>query len=216
MCKWAANSINLYRVQDHGVTAHEAVGGRQCKTPICPFGEHIQWKKQRDGAHARKAESDWFDGIFLGVRPISGECIVGSSSGVVYCRTIRRVIDTDRWSMQAIKEVSQTVREVECAHHGGSYPARLSTPVLVGWKDIGVDCKSKDAEEIPVPEDNSLDKEVEDWMDNIGHDLASQDSDRAFELFGPDSEDELESAPGSPHHDDCEITTILVRKKGVY
>ena len=78
----------------------------------------MQWKRQPDGHNANKAESDWYDGGFLGVRAISGECIVGSPDGVVYCRTVRRVIDDDRWSMQAVKEVSQSVKQVEFAHHG--------------------------------------------------------------------------------------------------
>ena len=78
LAKWAANSLNLFKIQEHGTTAHEAVGGRRCKTPICPFGEHVQWKKQPNGVNSRKAESEWFDGVFLGIRPISGECIVES------------------------------------------------------------------------------------------------------------------------------------------
>ena len=41
LVKWAANSLNLRKIQDHGVTAHEAVGGWQCKTSICPFGKHV-------------------------------------------------------------------------------------------------------------------------------------------------------------------------------
>ena len=58
LIKWAANSINLYRIQAHGVTAHEAIGGMHCQTPICPFGEHIQWKRQPNGVNSRKAESE--------------------------------------------------------------------------------------------------------------------------------------------------------------
>ena len=129
----------MYRVQHHVVTAHEAIGGRHCNTPVCPFCDYAQWKRHAGGLDARKAESEWFDGACLGVRPISGECIVGSSNGVVYCRTIRRVIESDRWSMQAIKDVSQTVRQVECDRHRGAQPDNLSPPELVSWSDIGPD-----------------------------------------------------------------------------
>ena len=219
--KWAANSINMYRVQAHGCTAHEAVGGRHCKTPICPFGEHIQWKKQRDGSPARKAESDWFDGIFLGVRPISGECIVGSASGVVYCRTVRRVIDSDRWSMQAIKDVSESVCQVERSQHGGTQPSS-SAPVLVGWKDIGPEIPAgKDTNDSsPVPDatisspvgnSKSDDAPVENFDGNIH--VGDGLSEDAFELFGPDDMEDfaLESAPGTPHHDSRERTSDGVR-----
>ena len=120
----------MYRVQPHGATAHEAVGGRHCQTPVCPFGEHVHWKRQADGINSTEAESEWFDGVVSGMRPVSGECIVGSSAGVVYCRTVRRVIDADRWSKQATTEVSQNVREVERA-------SWRSTTVSINSPDVG-------------------------------------------------------------------------------
>ena len=201
LIKWAANSINLYRVQAHGVTAHEAIGGRHCQTPICPFGEHIQWKRQPNGVNSRKAETEWFDGVFRGVRPISCECIVGSSDGIVHCRTIRRVIDSDRWSMEAIREIIHTAGEVDADRHGGAMPNNKARTTFVQWGDIGhgkdapQDIPSGDAaQEEPGPEVAEQD-EAGPMAFDIG------DEDAAFELFGPDSEEELQDGPMSPHHD---------------
>ena len=138
--------LNLYKVQDHGATAHEAVGGKHCKTPICPFGENIQWKKQSEGTNSTKAESEWYDGVFLGVRPISGECIVGSSNGVVYCRTVRRVQNDDMWSMHSIRKIPDCVRDFVSSKYPGAQPGRRAQPQLVPRNDSDGIRRDKPAE----------------------------------------------------------------------
>ena len=199
LVQWAANSMNLFKIQDHGVTAHEAIGGRVCKTPLCPFGEHIQWKRAIDGVNPTKAESEWFDGIFLGVRPVSGESIVGSADGIVYCRTVRRVIDEDMWSMEGITRVAQTVRDVTTDRFGGAHPHRKSVPQMSDWSNRPQDdSKQADAEQSApaAPVNLEASPDVGDSGSPARFDIGSHgdgevgidldDEDAAFDLFGPD------------------------------
>ena len=163
LAKWAANTINLFRVQPHGLTAHQAVGGRKCDTPVCPFGEHVQWKVQSDSVNSRKAESEWYDGIYLGIRPISGESIIGTTGGITYCRTPKRVIDEDMWSMRGITDVPHCARDVEGDRNAGMHPGRGEAPVLVSRYDHaghGGDSKPDDVEP-PAPAES--DRQTVQW-----------------------------------------------------
>ena len=53
----------------------------------------------------------------------------------MYCRTVRRVIDSDMWSMQGITHIPHFVRDVESEHHGGAQPRRSDNPILIERRD---------------------------------------------------------------------------------
>ena len=209
LVRWAANSLNMYRIQAHGCTAHEAIGGRKCKTPICPFGECIQWKVQRGGVNSTKAVSEWFDGIFLGVRAISGECIVGTPTGIFYCRTVRRVADDSMWSMKAITTVNGTAHEVSGDRHGGAAPGKMVAHSNWDMNDKPDGGKSGDKHvEAEIKPDIVSGAQVpEAEMFDISSEVMG-DEDAAYELFGPDDDDELQDAPVQKSGNDNEHTSM--------
>ena len=59
------------------------------------FGEGILFKKKR--VNQAKNLSVWEDGIYLGIRGMSGEIIVGTKAGVWKTRTVQRKPKEYRW-----------------------------------------------------------------------------------------------------------------------
>ena len=95
-------------------------------SPVCPFGEHVRWKVQPDReSRDQKAESDWSDGVFMGIYPLTGEAIIGTSDGVVFCRTVRRCEDSEMWSMPMILDVKESYDDKVVTGHGETQMERM-------------------------------------------------------------------------------------------
>ena len=52
-----------------------------------------------------KVNCMWGDGIFLGVRGSTGEMVVGDQKGVWRTRTVRRKVESERWSQEGLKMI---------------------------------------------------------------------------------------------------------------
>ena len=94
----AAVLWNRCQVGADGKTACERLKGNRANIPGLQFGERIQWRSNVPPKDRRfKMDSAWKEGIFLGLRTVSGEYLVGSKEGVFRPRTVARVPIEKRW-----------------------------------------------------------------------------------------------------------------------
>merc|ERR1712086_309823 len=63
------------------------------------FGEAVLRRRKPSGGALGKLSSSWSNGVFLGVKGLSGEVIVSDSSGVYKSRTVHRKPIGDRWDI---------------------------------------------------------------------------------------------------------------------
>ena len=91
---------NRYQLGHDGRTPYSRIRGKPFNAPICEFAESIWYKipKRLIGPDLNKWDDKWSVGVFLGVRTSSNEIYVGTGSGIVKCRTIRRRPASQRWS----------------------------------------------------------------------------------------------------------------------
>ena len=61
------------------------------------------YTRPRDGIEKKnKAETEWFEGIWLGPATGSSEVLVGTAAGVVRAYSIKRFDPSQQWDLQAI------------------------------------------------------------------------------------------------------------------
>ena len=90
---WAAGLLNRCVVKHHGRTVQEYVTGHKTKVPVACFGETVLWRKKRTLAELNKHDSEYSEGIFLGLSGTSTELVIGTSEGIVRTRDIRMLSD---------------------------------------------------------------------------------------------------------------------------
>jgi hypothetical protein len=103
LSEYCAFVLNRFEVGADGKTAYERMKGKKAKQQGIEFAEGILFKKKR--VNQPKDTSVWEDGIYLGVRGISGEIIVGTKSGVWKTRTIQRKPHEYRWCQDNVEMV---------------------------------------------------------------------------------------------------------------
>ena len=109
LCHWASTAINRYFIGADGKTPFSRVTGTQCMRTIAEFGEQILYKRSSK-SHSKKAESQWNEGTFLGLKGRTGEAFVATSRGrVIRCRTIRARPQCERWDADRVLGVRDTV-----------------------------------------------------------------------------------------------------------
>ena len=79
---WAATTLNKYKMDAAGRTAFQRVTGGTQRRPIAMFGRRVLWMP--------KAESNVFEGVFIGIKGLSTEAVTATEEGVVHARTARR------------------------------------------------------------------------------------------------------------------------------
>ena len=98
LCEYVSFQMNRLEVASDGKTPYERVKGKRAEVLGLEFGEKILWK-HHPGKRMEKLNARWGYGLFLGVRPASGELIVvdGDSKELKYVRTVKRVPEEQRW-----------------------------------------------------------------------------------------------------------------------
>ena len=123
--RWATTTINKYRMDAAGKTASQRVTGRNHRRPIAKFGKKIIRMPNGKRDQGMRAESNWHEGVFLGLRNVSTEAIIGTSDGISYARTIQRRSLDERWSMDVVVGMKCSVDEHltgdETVHGGGGH-----------------------------------------------------------------------------------------------
>ena len=89
LVRHTAYLLNRYAVHADGNTSYFRRWNREHKTPICEFGETVQYMLPT-AKQLPKLEQRFFPGIWLGKDTASNENIIGIANKVVKARTIRR------------------------------------------------------------------------------------------------------------------------------
>ena len=106
MAEYAAVMLNRMEVGRDGKTAYERTKGKPAKHYGFEFGERVLWRRKPVAGALGKLSCLWDNGIFLGVKSMTGEFIVGDQKGVWKTRSMHRKPVEQRWDAAAIAEVS--------------------------------------------------------------------------------------------------------------
>ena len=101
LVEYAGYLLNRCNVGADGKTAYERCKGKAAHFSDHEFGEVILWKKKRMRGPLGKLDSTWSKGIYLGVKGLSDERIIGTPEGIFKTRTIQRVPIEERWTAEA-------------------------------------------------------------------------------------------------------------------
>ena len=103
MISYAATLINYYRVGKDGRTPLERHRGEKTERPLAEFGELVHYLPlDRKNNTSHSPDVKYEDGVWLGVEMQSTEAIIGTPSGIVRARSVKRRPEDVRWSMAEI------------------------------------------------------------------------------------------------------------------
>ena len=81
-----------------GRTPYHRVKGRPNHVIVAPFGEHVLWQPLKTDRGNRSNMVDQYEsGVWVGVNNANGAYIVMTAEGVFQTRSIRRVMDTEKY-----------------------------------------------------------------------------------------------------------------------
>ena len=86
---WACTVLTRYRLTPWGKSPFELLTGHKCPRPLISFGTPVIWKRALKHPDRAKGESDWGQGLFLGVKWRTSEAIIAVGDSIVLCRTVR-------------------------------------------------------------------------------------------------------------------------------
>ena len=102
----ASDLLNKYQLGDDGRTAYYRLRGKPWRHDAVEFGEKIHYKVNlKNLPREQKLEPRWEEGFFLGVKWRTGECWVGTSSGIARASAIRRVGGHRRWDAEGLLRI---------------------------------------------------------------------------------------------------------------
>ena len=102
MVEHAGTLQTLYGRGEDGLTPWHRLKGKPWRVPLPSFGEVVEFKLRA----RHKLEARWRPGVFLGVRRITTEKIVGDKLGTYVVQSIRRVDEGRRWNADMFLSVS--------------------------------------------------------------------------------------------------------------
>ena len=96
---YAASMHFRFAVGRDGKTAYERNVGRRAVPPLAQFGERVWWMPLKpSNRHLGPLDARFEQGRYLGPRDGSNTVLVGTASGVVKARTIKRLPPGERWT----------------------------------------------------------------------------------------------------------------------
>ena len=101
LVEYASYLLNRCSVAVGGKTAYERCKGKAAHFSDHEFGEVILWKKKHLRGPLGKLDSTWSKGIYLGVKGLTDERIIGTPEGIFRTRTTQRVLIEERWSAES-------------------------------------------------------------------------------------------------------------------
>lgn len=106
LVRHSADIMNRYSVGADGRTPYERIRGKVMRSEAVEFGELVHYKilRSKTGKQA-KMDSRWEDSIYLGTEWSNGESIIGTSTGVIRVRGIRRQTEANRWNAKIVEKV---------------------------------------------------------------------------------------------------------------
>ena len=108
MTEYAAVLLNRYEVSRDGKTSYERMKGKKSQMHGMEFGEGIMFKRKPKDRSLAKLTSMWEDGVYLGIKALSGEVIVSTDKGVFKTRTATRKPLEERWDVKNAERIGGT------------------------------------------------------------------------------------------------------------
>ena len=102
--------LSKYSPGDDGKIPYERIRNETCMVPLVPFGEVIMYLPLKTVPHS-KGEPVKREGVHLGTNERIEESLIGTTKGVVKCRSLDRMIPTERWRREMILNMKGTIWE---------------------------------------------------------------------------------------------------------
>ena len=108
MVRHAAWTRGRFGVKANLRTAYEDAFGNPYTGQVLPFGESVLFKiphsatGRKAGGRQLKGDPSWEQGVFLGKMNETDEFLVGNGKGVFSARSVRRLEERKRWSVEAV------------------------------------------------------------------------------------------------------------------
>lgn len=118
MVEWAAQLITRFSIDDEGRTPISNIRVGSSQRSIAQFGEFMHYmplvdrEPGRDGREEPTLEPNFRDGIWLGLRLRTDEALIGTPSGVIKARTIRRIPADEMWNAAMLWSVRGIPRQL--------------------------------------------------------------------------------------------------------
>ena len=105
LVSYATRVHRRFSVGRDGKTAYERTVGRRAVPPLAQFGERVWWMPlQPSNRRLGPLDSRFEQGRYLGPTDGSNTVLVGTESGVVKARTIKRMPPGERWTGSLLNE----------------------------------------------------------------------------------------------------------------
>ena len=105
LCRMQPSMHRRFAVGRDGKTAYERNVGRRAVPPLAQFGERVWWMPlQPSNRRQGPRDSRFEQGKYLGPLDGSNTVLVGTASGVVKARTIKRLPPGERWTGSLLDE----------------------------------------------------------------------------------------------------------------
>ena len=98
LIEYAAVLINVYREGKDGRTPMERLRGQKHERPFAEYGERVLYMPLGD--RPAFPEPRFQEGLWLGLDLRTAEVLIGTPTGVVRARTVKRRVEEDRWSAE--------------------------------------------------------------------------------------------------------------------
>ena len=85
--------------------------GHRCKHLVIGFGEKVWFRLAKDSKDKHDYDSDWDEGYFLGVITHTTEMLIGNSSGIFKCTTVRRLPEDQSYDPKLLEEIKVSYHE---------------------------------------------------------------------------------------------------------
>ena len=108
MPEYAAYLLNRLDVGKDGKAAYERCKGKKATVLGIEFGEKVLYKLRPESKQA-KIRARWEPGIFVGVRPRSGEVWIATPDKTLSVRSIRRLPMDQRWGDDSVRWPRRTL-----------------------------------------------------------------------------------------------------------
>ena len=106
--EYASWIVTRFGIGRDGKTPLKILRGKDTTTPLCGFGECIQYRPAGNTRARGKLQSMLCEGIYLGKTHTSGECIIGTKDGIIKARDVYRKSMDERYNQNLLKLIRGT------------------------------------------------------------------------------------------------------------
>ena len=145
----AADLMTRYaHVGDLGKTVVQLIRGPTPSRNIAQFGKNILYNPLKlSGRHRGNMEDTFLDGIFLGMRLRSDEILVGTTTGVIKTRTLRRRVEEEQWDTDIARSIKGEPRQLVPGVNSDHVPAAISDRAGVTLEEDQADTRLEQQDE---------------------------------------------------------------------